>query len=274
MLGSHFTVRGFLVVVFVTLVITGGFFFMTNSHVQATSLAEHAELIIQTCADDAYRPACYDEEIPKLLDKGVSYEDVFAVTALVQEQDEAYWYCHVLGHNVSAKEAAKDVSKWTEVVARAPRGVCSNGAIHGAFQERFRGEEVSESELKELIPEIQSICSSAAGGKDFTGLEQASCYHALGHLTMYITNGDIDRAIETCDVVAYDGDRSFTGVCYDGAYMQIFQPLDPEDVALVEHIAPQTKEEAVALCATFSGQRRNSCFWNLGLFLLMKSEPT
>ena len=258
MLSNYFPRVGFLVIVFLLLASAGALFF-SHTSAQANSLEEYAAEVLRTCANDVYRPACYDEEIPKLLDEGVSYQDVFAVTALVQDQDSEYWYCHVLGHNVSAKETAKDVSKWTEVVARAPQGVCSNGAIHGAFQERFREELVSDEELQELIPEIQNICSRDGGGKGFTGLEQASCYHALGHLTMYITNGDINRATQTCDVVAHDGDRDFAGLCYDGAYMQIFQPLDPEDVALVEHIAPTTQEEAIALCNTYSGQRRNSC---------------
>jgi len=225
-----------------------------------SSLHKEAAVVIAACEEESYRPACYDREIPKVMDRGLSLEESFKVTALVQEQDSSYWYCHVLGHNVSAKEAAKDVSKWTEVVARCPTGVCSNGCLHGAFQERFRGELVSEEELEELIPEIKSICETGDGHRDFTGLERASCYHALGHLTMYVTNADINRAVEVCDRVAVSGQADHRSLCYDGAYMQIFQPLEPEDIALVQDIAPKTRDTAVIFCAQFEGSRRTSCY--------------
>lgn len=223
-------------------------------------ILEQAEIVLEACKDDSYRPACYDNEIPKVMDRGLTLEESFKVTAKIQEEDSEYWYCHVLGHNVSAKEAAKDISKWTEVVARCPQGVCSNGCLHGAFQERFRGEHVDEEELERLIPEIRSICKRGDGHRNYTGLEQASCYHAIGHLTMYITNADIERAIEVCDRVSIEGERDFSNLCYDGAFMQIFQPLEPEDIALVQDIAPETRNEAIAYCAQFEGTRRTSCY--------------
>ena len=245
----------FLGVLVVALV---GVFFMQTplTSVSDARLHGEADSVINACAEESYKPACYDKEIPKVMDRGLTLEESFKVTRIIQEKDTSYWYCHVLGHNVSAKEAAKDISKWTEVVARCPQGMCSNGCLHGAFQERFRGEIVSDEELEELIPEIDSICKKG-GGRNFTGLEQASCYHAIGHLTMYITNADIERAVDVCDRVA---SKSFQGLCYDGAYMQIFQPLEPEDIALVQDIAPQTREEAIDFCAQFDGRRRTSCY--------------
>ncbi|MEZ4200780.1 MAG: hypothetical protein R3B69_04370 [Candidatus Paceibacterota bacterium] len=98
-------------------------------------------------------PKCYDEEIPKLMDAGMSMEDAFAVTATIQDLDPSYQYCHVLGHELSAKETAKDPSRWKDVVARSPLGMCSNGGVHGAFQERFRVEHFDEDEdYTELFP--------------------------------------------------------------------------------------------------------------------------
>lgn len=249
------------IVVLIGIVVVGGIAawrISDTSHSQ--KITEQAEIVLEACEDDSYRPACYDIEIPKVMDRGLTLEESFKVTALIQEQDSEYWYCHVLGHNVSAKEAAKDISRWTEVVARCPQGVCSNGCLHGAFQERFRGEYVNEDELEALIPEIKDICRRGEGHRNYTGLEQASCYHALGHLTMYITNADINRAIEVCDRVSIEGERDFSNLCYDGAFMQIYQPLEPEDIALVQDIAPQTRDEAIAYCAQFVGSRRTSCY--------------
>jgi len=236
-------------------------FFLGKLQATDSRLLKEAKIVMEACKEEVYRPACYDKEIPKVMDRGLSFEDSFKVTSLVQERDSSYWYCHVLGHNLSAKEAAKDISKWPEVVARCPTGVCSNGCLHGAFQERFRGEEVNQEELEELIPEIKDICKIETGNRNFTGLEQASCYHALGHLTMYITNADIESSVEVCDRVSIESkEKDFSNLCYDGAYMQIFQPLEPEDIALVEDVAPKTQQEALQYCEQFSDMRRTACF--------------
>jgi len=221
-------------------------------------LKVYAEEIVETCKNSSYRPSCYDEEIPKVMDH-LSFEEAFEVTRIVQEMDASYWYCHVLGHNLSAKEASKDLSKWTEVIGRCPLGMCSNGCIHGTFQERFRDvEELTDEQVLGIIPQLKTICEDSENRK-FTGLERASCYHALGHLTMYITAADSVRASNVCDIVLANGIEDFDNVCYDGVFMQIFQPLEPEDFALIDGIAPETKEEAMAMCDRFEGTKRASC---------------
>jgi len=252
--------RGLVAVMLSLILLTSlGVIFFFNNESESGRFAEEAAIVIAACEGEDYKPSCYDKEIPKVMDRGLSFEESYKVTAIVQAQDDSYWYCHVLGHNLSAKETAKDVSKWTEVVARAPSGMCSNGSLHGAFQERFRGEFVSDDELEELIPEIKSICRKEEGNRDFTGLEQASCYHALGHLTMYITNANVEQSVQLCDRVSIEGEQDFSNLCYDGAYMQIFQPLEPEDIALVQDIEPKTQKDAMAFCNAFSGSKRTSC---------------
>src|SRR5690606_4527381 len=126
--------------------------------------------------------SCYDKELPKLMDEGFSMEDAFAVTRLVQDRDPSYQYCHVLGHELSAKETAKDPDNWKSVIARAPIGVCSNGAIHGAFQERFRVASFAGKSVDDLVPELLRICKA---NEDWhpTGMPEATCIHRLGHLT-------------------------------------------------------------------------------------------
>lgn len=222
------------------------------------ALEKYANEVIASCKNSGYTPACYDKEIPKLMDRGVTMEQAFKVTYLIQEKVPDYFYCHVLGHNLSAKETAKDPSQWTKVVARCPTGMCSNGCLHGSAQERFRDDALSEEEIQALIPELDQICEPS-NGRDFTGLEQASCYHALGHLSMYISGADIDVATGVCDQIAVKGEQDYTRTCYEGAYMQIFQPLEPEDFALVEHIPAQTIEDAAAFCDSFVGERRAAC---------------
>ena len=231
--------------------------------VSEASISSLATQVIETCSKQNYRPGCYDKEIPKLLDR-IVMEDAFRVTKVVQDHESGqYEYCHVLGHNLSSKETAKDPSKWKDVITRCPSGMCSNGCIHGAFLERFQKETMNDSEIEKLIPELKTVCE-ARGNWNPTGLERASCYHAVGHLIMFVTGGDINKSNSVCDRL----DHSFLQMCYDGNFMQIFQPLGQEDIDLVKNIAPKTADEADKFCSQYTGLKKNSCHqesWPLSL---------
>ena len=111
-------------------------------------LTQYANVVLGECATESYRPACYDKKIPLLMDQeSITMEEAFRVTALIQKQDSEYWYCHVLGHNLASKEAAKDPAMWAKVIPRCPAGQCSNGCLHGAFQERYRDEVLSDEKI-------------------------------------------------------------------------------------------------------------------------------
>ncbi len=224
------------------------------------TIKEYASKVIEKCSTASYRPSCYDKEVPKYMDNPykLSMEDAFKVTAEVQNQDKTFTYCHVLGHELSAKEVDKDQSKWKDVLTRCPSGVCSNGCLHGGMQERFRSDSLTEDQLNRLKPDFASLCRK----KDTwtpTGLEQGSCYHALGHLLMYATKADATKASRLCDeLTKNDEGKWYTTLCYDGVFMQIYQPLEPEDFALVKNITPK-KDGVDSFCSAYESNKRESC---------------
>lgn len=247
-----------LVLVLVSVTVGGLLAWQKNDHTTASYVALAKEIVV-ACQTSEYHPSCYDEEIPKLMDRGYSMEDAFEVTRVVQQIDNSYQYCHVLGHYLSARETAKDPDKWKDVVARAPLGVCSNGAVHGAFQERFRAESMKDSSLDEIEAELQGVCEPREGWQP-TLMGQATCTHALGHLTMYVTAADIDASLELCNRLLEPNDRdTLRQLCYDGAFMQIYQPLEPEDIALIQGKEVETKEASLKFCSQFSGAPKGSC---------------
>ena len=234
--------------------ITSLFYGSLSTPKDEITINNYAKKVIEKCSSEEHRSSCYDKEIPKLMDK-IIFEDTFRVTRIVQKHEgDKYAYCHILGHNLSAKETAKDSSKWKEVITRCPSGMCSNGCIHGAFQEKFRTESMTDTEIDELIPELKTVCE-ARGIWSPTGLEQASCYHAMGHLIMYISGGNINKSNEVCEKVA----PNILQMCYDGNFMQIFQPLETEDIDLVKDFAPKTIEEAEKFCNNYTGLKKSSC---------------
>lgn len=260
-----------------SLIVLGFLVFLTlqtfGAQINKKPLPAYADQVISACSQESYRPSCYDREIPKLMDF-LSMEEAFQVTSLVQQRDLSYVYCHVLGHELSAREVAKSPDGWKEVVSRCPSGLCSNGCIHGGFQERFRAESLNDEQIKAVKPDLEMICEDRPSWRP-TGLEQGSCYHALGHLTMYLTGAEIDSAVALCDEIAYKNDgRDYRQLCYDGAFMQIFQPLEPEDLALVQGKQPK-RDQVAGFCNNFEGKRKSSCWtesWPLFTEELSKPE--
>ncbi len=136
--------------------------------------------------------------------------------------------------------------------------MCSNGCVHGGLQEKFRSESLSDAQINEVKEDLKIICEKRDNFNP-TGLERGSCYHALGHLALYLTDADTDKSIILCEEIALKKDgRDFRHLCFDGVFMQIFQPLEPEDFALVKGKQP-LKEDVESFCSKYDGKRKSSC---------------
>lgn len=232
---------------------------------------DYAGEIVVKCASVSYKPTCYEEEVPRLMDT-ITMEQAFEVTRAIQDKDKSYAYCHVLGHKLSTKETAKDPSRWKEVITRCPSGLCSNGCIHGAFQERYRKEVLSADEVDKVKADIKDVCEPRQNWSP-TGLEQGTCYHALGHLLMYMSGADINKSLKVCQEIALrDNGRDWSQLCFDGAFMQIFQPLEAEDFALIVGKQPK-KEDLKSFCGQFPAKERGSC-WSEGWPLYLQEITT
>ncbi|MCH7883368.1 hypothetical protein IIA95_03055, partial [Patescibacteria group bacterium] len=224
-------------------------------------LQEYADRILVKCAPAPSHRQCYDEEIPKLMDF-ISMEDAFKVTKLIQNNDDTYWFCHVLAHSLSGKEVAKDPVNWKEVVTRCPRGMCSNGCIHGALQKHFSSASVNNIQLQELMPDLQTICEKRQKWNP-TPKEQTTCYHELGHFSLYLTNVDINKSVEICNIVGLKKDgRNYLQTCYEGIFMQIFFPWEPEDLALIYDIIP--RKEKLTVCEKYTSNAKKRSCWRIG----------
>ncbi len=258
-----------------TLIFVGFVFVFLESKLPPKNLSLDviADRVIQKCRNSNPRDVCYNTEIPKLM-KFISMENAFNVTRMVQDKDQGFLYCHVLGHELASIETEKDPSKWKDVIGRCPSGVCSNGCVHGAFQEKYRDDVLTATTFTEAKKEFQNLCENSDTFRP-TGLEQGSCYHALGHLLMYVTGGNISKSVSTCSEIAKKSDgRDFSNLCYDGAFMQIFQPLDTDDKSLVRN-TPVDKNNAWDFCSQFVGEKKNSCWhesWPLFLSELSTSK--
>lgn len=246
-----------------------------NPPLPKKTLEDYSNQILATCSKQDYPPSCYQKEIPKLMDPpiNISMEDAFKVTGIVQLKDSAFSYCHSLAHELSAKETRKNLSSWLNIIPRCPvNSVCDNGCLHGTLQEKFRSDVLSDEQIETLKPDLAIACEPR-NVWDPTGFERKECYHGLGHLSLYATGANFKKALEICDSIALKNDHTLLIVCYEGLFMQLFQPLEPEDEALVKGKVPK-KETLRNFCLQFDGIDQQEACWIEGWALFREEVKT
>lgn len=211
-----------------------------------------AAIFVDACAKADDKEACYEERVSVLYPEH-SIKDVFSLVREIRRIDKEYQFCHVLAHKLGERVVAEDPENWLDAIPLNPSdGLCSNGFIHGVIGGKFRAEVLDDATLKTLETDFNRACEPRANWSP-SPLDQAICYHGLGHLYMYITDADIRKALMLCEKTA--GKKStgdFRVVCREGVFMQIYQPLEPDDFLLIERMETKPSTTTVrAFCAQF-----------------------
>ncbi len=241
----------------VVLIICVSFLLYKDLGSKKNHLEQNAQQIMARCDNQKYPEVCFDKEIPKLMDSpsNLSMEEAFEVTKLVQQKHKNYLYCHVLGHDLAEKEVKKDPSKWTQVISRCPTTMCNNGCPHGTVMGRFKSETLTPKQTDAIMPELKTACEPRNDWHPLD-VERAMCYHGLGHLAMYISDGDLRESSSVCQKLTTAPQLVLT--CTQGVFMSLFQPLSAEDIALVKDKTPK-KEDVRSFCNQFTGDSWSAC---------------
>lgn len=244
-----------------------------KSPVGSAAIKAYAERVVMACSGENYRPSCYDKEIPKLMDE-ISMEEAFKVTSVIQGKDPSYLNCHVLAHNLGERETAKDPSKWKDVVTKCPVTMCNNGCPHGIMMERFKeniNDYLTEEQIESIKSDLADVCEPR-GTWHPRPVEQSMCYHAMGHLNMYITNAKIEKSIELCrDIGTKPDGRNYVQTCTEGVFMIIYQPLGSEDISLVQHLTPSQNDKN-KFCAPYKNDTLSFHACNKESWAIFRSE--
>jgi len=213
-----------------------------------TSTIQYAKAAVTQCASESDHAACYESVIPALYPK-LSVAQLFEVVREVRREDTSYQFCHVLAHKIGERVVAEDPSKWVDAIPLNPAdGICSNGFVHGVVGGRFRAEVLSTSSITQLLPDFKRACEPRTGYAP-SDLDRSICYHGMGHLFDFITNADIPVALGLCTKTTPEDYRR---MCIEGVFMQINQPLEPDDFELIKQMAVKPTEDTVrSYCATF-----------------------
>lgn len=210
--------------------------------------ASEARRVVSLCEDANDKTACYEREIPPLLD-ALSVPDVFSVVREVRARDPEYQFCHVLAHKIGERVVAEDPARWADAIPLNPSdGLCSNGFIHGVVGGRFRAEVLEPEAIQALVPEFSAACEPRPHWRP-SDLDRAICYHGLGHLYIFITDANVRSALDVCADTTPDSMRR---VCIEGVFMQLYQPLEPDDFEMLKRLpVALTRETVPDFCGGF-----------------------
>lgn len=216
--------------------------------------ASAASDIVEACAreGESDHSHCYERDVPALWGTH-SLPELFEIIRDIRQIDPSYQFCHVLAHKLGEQAAAEDPSRWVDLIPlNPPDGICSNGFIHGVIVGTFRNDVLDAATLEKIIPDFARACEPRANWTP-SPLDQAICYHGMGHLFMFVTNADIRKSLDTCDRIALSPTDDFRRVCREGVFMQIYQPLEPDDFALIELLPEEpSKENYRRMCDFYS----------------------
>lgn len=216
---------------------------------KSSSASLRAEGVVDLCSEEGGdRSMCYEREIPKMLPE-LSLTQVFDVIRKVRVLDPSYQFCHVLAHKLGERTVAEDPDSWIDAIPLNPvDGLCSNGFIHGVTGGRFRAEVLSKDTLEKLIPDFSRACAPRPTWSP-SDLDRAICSHGMGHLYMFITDAEIPLALNLCEETMPE---EYRRVCREGVFMQIYQPLEPDDFLLIERMPVKpTRETVRSFCARY-----------------------
>ena len=238
--------RNYFPLLFIGVIFVAGFLWYARG--TPASAEQLAQEIVATCDDSTDRPACYEAQVPTLYPQK-SVSEVFDVIRSIRREDRSYQFCHVLAHKIGERVVAEDPSKWIEAISLNPvDGLCSNGFVHGVTGERFRSEVLSPETIESTIADFTRACAPRPNWTP-SDLDRSICYHGMGHLYDFITNADIPEALKLCSRTTPPSDER---TCIEGVFMQIYQPLEPDDFELIKQMKVKpTKETVRQYCAQY-----------------------
>lgn len=220
----------------------------------------HAEVALCSHAPD--KAACYEANVPKLMQL-IPVESIFPVIREIQKEDLSYRFCHVLAHKLGENEVTRNTDAWVRLMHKnPPDSLCSNGYIHGIIVGRFHKDELLPDQIAAIEPELARACET---GDDWhpTDLDKAMCYHGMGHVLTFITGANMPLASSYCKKIAVkESGEDYSQTCISGVFMQIFQPLEPEDFALIARLPMKpSRDTLTTFCSAYSTEEERSlCF--------------
>ncbi len=130
--------------------------------------------------------------------------------------------CHVQAHPVG-RAVYKKTLNFSAALAQCGKG-CNDGCVHGVFMGMFStdsdtlGGVINEEDSDEYIAHVRAEAKTICQRPEVEAVVQSTfCVHGLGHVFAYVSDYNLPKAIESCDVFEREDIRR---VCAGGVFME------------------------------------------------------
>lgn len=175
---------------------------------------EYIKKQMETCFKSGGRDYCY-KDLSYLLMYQFGLREVLDLLYKNENDNNVFARCHELTHYLT--RLAYQQEKSIASVYDQCSSVCHGGCYHGAIEQYLEDQnlKLDGSDEEKIKLEVPKICGRQS---DFeVPLLYTECLHGIGHGGMFITDGDLFKALKMCDFLRDEEDRQS---CYSGAFME------------------------------------------------------
>ena len=236
---------------------TVAFFKINKQPVKLLDFAAEAKNLQEQCAQDAQKQNCYRQKFSKLaLENG--FEFASQTLKELQLLDSQPRQCHGLAHIISIAAVKRDPNSWQQLIKKADISMegCAGGFLHGIVE----GHLAFDSSFTINAQSLTQTCGS------LPKLTSTACAHGFGHMLIFQTEDDIEKAAAVCGQV---GPLAFE--CYNGMFMEnAFKDMLFEHGLITNHPNPTKDAQSFAQvkkqCENFKNnlEASEACWSNLG----------
>ncbi len=227
------------------------FFFVPTIRLRSVPLSfnEEAAHTYDTCKDGTRdqsmnKETCYSKAMQDVATRR-GPEDAFGILFALQKKDVDAIGCHFISHGIGYGTYERDPSHWQKDIQTINRS-CTYGAVHGII-EKYTAT-LRRGLTKDVIP---TICGSNP---------IADCNHIMGHLLLVETRGNVNNALDLCNVFDEKRQKAF---CVSGVFMEQITALN-----LINHgYVPKSwlnwaarVDDLEKLCRAQDGERAVGCW--------------
>ncbi len=210
-------------VTFTVLIIIASIFLMMRYTSLARSLEDSLKNTMTQCRGSDMRQ-CYRVAADKLLQR-FTLSEILKALETHQLEPEFFSSCHLFSHYLG-QAAYRQTHNIREILSETNPG-CFNGALHGAVEGYFmeNPEKINLENMDGIADEMRKLCGNESDYPNKRYFD--TCYHGLGHATMFIVSNNLPLALKLCDTATTNRDLRYR--CYAGAFMANIQSANDED---------------------------------------------
>lgn len=193
--------------------------------------------------------SCYKAELTQITKES----GPTSAFALLKKQYSQVEYvksqCHQLVH-VIGRAAYARYGNVADTFAHGDQ-FCWAGYYHGLMEQV-----ADEQGTAKFLNSLNTICSEIAAKARFS-FNHYNCVHGLGHGVMEAEDGNLFKALDDCDRISDDWERSS---CYGGVFMQNIMIVQSPDETVDHSSAYLKADEPMYPCTAIANKYKGQCY--------------